>query len=127
MLVNNSVTGQARYYTDPRAMLHPSPRPPLHPHYYDPGHSGMDGQSHHASHYYEHQEGPPVMHPQDCACRNLPVQETFLHQILMGKGYKNDCLYVNRPMKQEVMWNDYNCCYSSMPYHNSYHHFHAGH
>ncbi|KAL4238276.1 hypothetical protein ACF0H5_002988 [Mactra antiquata] len=50
----------------------------------------------------------------NCRCEVVPVQDSFLHQILMGKGYKNDRLFVApRPIiKQERDFGNYGCCYS---------------
>lgn len=123
MLVNNSGTGQqGGYYSDPQGMMHPSQRTHTHhmEHYYHPGGGTMGGvdQSQHVSHYYDPQEDQGGALDCPCRPRAIQVQETFLHQILMGKGYKNDCLYVNRPIKQEMYtdYTDYGCCYSNVPY-----------
>jgi len=41
--------------------------------------------------------------PPNCSCESVPPQQSFLHQILTGQGYKNDKLFVSiRPViKQE--------------------------
>lgn len=54
----------------------------------------------------------------NCRCEIRPVQETFLHQILTGKGYKNDRLYIMaRPViKQERDYGSYGCCYGYSGY-----------
>ena len=51
----------------------------------------------------------------DCSCPSSTPKESFLHQILMGKGYRHDKLFVStRPIvKQErdYYYYDYGCCY----------------
>lgn len=49
----------------------------------------------------------------NCTCQIVPVQHTFLHQILMGKGYKNDRMSVeSRPIiKQERLYGEHCCSY----------------
>lgn len=56
---------------------------------------------------------------QECSCKKVPLHETFLHQILMGKGYKNDQLFMSRHIKQEVDYHNYGCCYG-YPYSYGY-------
>lgn len=98
--------------------------------YYDPRLLSDPRQNFHHENYYRYPSGfthHPVLpdyvnhsvSSASCTCNRPPVQETFLHQILMGKGYKNDCLYVNRPMKPES-YHDYTCCYSRNPYYPPY-------
>lgn len=50
----------------------------------------------------------------NCRCEVVPVQDSFLHKILMGKGYKNDKMFfAPRPIiKQERDFGNYGCCYS---------------
>ena len=68
--------------------------------------------------YYQY-ESPYARTMPKCLCKKVPPQETFLHQILMGKGYKNDQLFINRYIKQEVDYHDYGCCYG-YPYSYGY-------
>lgn len=71
---------------------------------------------------YAYKPSGQMMHsppPPNCLCRvNLPVQETFLHQILQGKGYKNDKLFISpRPViKREPGYHEYGCCYGNQMY-----------
>lgn len=63
----------------------------------------------------------------NCSCEIKPPQQSFLHQILTGKGYKNDKLGVlNRPIiKQERDFGDYGYCYGhGYPYGYGYHVYH---
>lgn len=49
----------------------------------------------------------------NCSCESVPPQQSFLHQILTGKGYRNDKLFVSiRPViKQERDYYNYRTCY----------------
>ena len=102
---------RTNYYYDPRLLS--DPRPNLH----------HDNYYRHPSGFTHHPVLPDYVSysvsSAGCTCNRPPIQETFLHQILMGKGYKNDCLFVNRAMKPEI-FHDYTCCYSRNPYYPPY-------
>ncbi|KAL3873066.1 hypothetical protein ACJMK2_036225 [Sinanodonta woodiana] len=120
MLVNNTGSGHIGSYYDPRLM-------------YPPGHSG--GHEDYAYGGFERYTpaGHSIYYPyghiemasvRECTCPQVPVENTFLHQILTGKGYKNYCLFVTPPIKQEApdYLEGYSCCGYSMPsYGFSYH------
>lgn len=137
MLVNNNgVMQQTDYYGDPQGVVNvPPPRThmPSHGNRYTDYHNNIPQGIHHHHYYgnnYHGYYGPRANHShiQDCPCPHRPVQESFLHQILTGKGYKNDCLYVTRPIKQEYMYHEYNCCYPPISYSNHYvHQYSHGH
>lgn len=123
---------QGGYYPDPQDMMHLPQRTGVHSmdqYYHSGGNLGGVDQSQHVGHYYDPQEDQGLVPDCPCATRPVQVQETFLHQILMGKGYKNDCLYVNRPIKQEMYsdYTDYGCCYSNVPYHQTQYSQYSGH
>lgn len=67
--------------------------------------------TYHPYHYTANGYVPSTNH--NCTCQIVPVQHTFLHQILMGKGYKNDRMSVEpRPIiKQERDYGEYGCSY----------------
>lgn len=59
---------------------------------------------------------------QNCNCQSVPMQQSFLHQILTGKGYRNDRLFVSvRPViKQERSYEDYRACFGYAMGYNPY-------
>lgn len=67
---------------------------------------------------YQYQTYPqrPTTAGYDCACPAVPPQQSLLHQILTGKGYKNDVLCIGQMIKMETYpdFPSQNCCYSNI-------------
>lgn len=112
MHIPNPVTMQAPgYYSDSSAVLEQSHATTTSKEYYI---SNLPPSMYYGySHCHNHQ-----LHNKDftweCSCRVQPVEETFLHQILTGKGYKNDCVSFRQPVKLEN-FHEYTCCYANLP------------
>lgn len=116
MLVNNPVSeNMASYYPESSSGTHASTSTTSHcedyPYIYQ---ENMGPFSYGTYNPYMYSSVDHVVTaPRNCRCETTPAQDTFLHQILMGKGYKNDRLYVTpKPViKQEVDYGSYGCCY----------------
>lgn len=117
MLVNNPGSGTIdTYFPDPRS----TPSIPLSTYTSEDYHYAARQQYIRWPYNYCYQYETPYKHlTPECSCKKVPPQETFLHQILMGKGYKNDQLFMSRHIKQEVNYYDYGCCHG-YPYSYGY-------
>ena len=109
MLVNNPGSGTIdSYFPDPRYTSH---TPTCTVTSEDYSSAGQQRSIPWPYQYYYHYEPPQTHSMPECLCKKVPPQETFLHQILMGKGYKNDQMFINTYIKQEVDYHYYGCCY----------------
>lgn len=117
MLVNNPGSGTIdSYFPDPRYTTNtPTSTVGKEDHYYTSQQRYIPWPYNYCYQY----ESPHSHTAPECSCKKVPLQETFLHQILMGKGYKNDQLYMSRHIKQEVDYYDYGCCHG-YPYSYGY-------
>lgn len=125
MLLHNGGYVQPNcYYPDPTYLPQHATPPPQHfdidaflshPSAYTGGHSPAAApcqQPQQQTFYYSHHQQQQQQQQQhgasggysqhspyygscSCGCAWKPVQETFLHKILTGKGYKNDAMCVN--------------------------------
>jgi len=122
MLVNNPVSENlASYYSDyagaPSTSRVPSSTHEAYESYvYNQGYVSSAGPFSYGTYFpYSYTAEPGHMFAQrrNCACSPVPAQQSFLHQILVGKGYKNDrlCLPARPVIKQERDFGDYRCCY----------------
>lgn len=116
MLVNNPVSENATYFPESSSMTQASTsatsRIEDYPYHYQ---ESMGPFSYGTYYPYAYSSMDYVTtSARNCRCETTPPQDTFLHQILMGKGYKNDRLYVTpKPIiKQEIDYGSYGCCYS---------------
>ncbi|KAK7105017.1 uncharacterized protein [Littorina saxatilis] len=83
------------FLSHPSAYQAPSPTAPscqqaLPQHAAFPHHQQQQHYNHHSACYRQQQDGGAYNGSCSCGCAPKPVQETFLHKILTGKGYKND-------------------------------------
>lgn len=118
MLVNNPVSeNMALYYPETTNMTQTPPctasRSEDYPYLYQDSMGPFSYGTYYPYSYSSMDHMAAAAAARNCRCETLPPQETFLHQILMGKGYKNDRLYVApRPIiKQERDYGNYGCCY----------------
>ena len=108
MLVNNPGSGTIdSYFPDPRLSSYTPSSSAASEDYY---HGGQQHIPWLYNYCYQYRSAHSHSGPK-CSCEKVPLQETFLHQILTGKGYKNDQLFMTRHIKQEMDYHDYGCCY----------------